>query len=47
MYKGICKSFENFWMGVWVLWVLGVDKKSTFSVKKVWVPQTVESKSWG
>ena len=47
MYKGICKSFENFWMGVWVLLVLGGDKKSTFSVKKVGVPETVESISWG
>ena len=47
MYKGICKSSENFWMCVWVLWVLGVDKKLKFLVKKVGVPQTVESKSWG
>ena len=47
MYKGICKSFENFWMGVWVRWVLEIDKKLTFSLKKVVVPQTVESKSWG
>ena len=38
MYKGICKSFENFWMGVRVLWVLGVDKKSTFAVKKWGTP---------
>ena len=39
MYKVICKPFEKFWMGVWVFRVLGIDKKSTISVKKLVAPQ--------